>query len=360
MSLLKFFEKCSQSAASTSTKNAPEKVASEMIVTAARGSDEPLVQTEQKLKPDEVLCVDCNHAYPKGECHAVGRAKKIFKCNKCNSLNQRVASMMKGTYAAQAWQCLSKEEKQAFRDKSQELKDAALKEGLTASLKHTITTRVTEFGGKQGDYLTLSVYETKGYSRQACGNLKKNALCRYDPIIGEDTYALLVFQVEDRTEQLTETEVLWRTCPPAESAADEQDEGSKPAKIQKVTPTSTKDNKNVNNSQSSKDDTSASQDSTDSEAADKNVNKKRRIPKKAKADVAKAKKAAKKAAKKERKLAKKTQVAKKVLAALAAPLKTLRTGLNERLTKVTTDKVPLYVRTDAVTSLEKLEQHDSM
>ena len=280
---------------------------------------------------------------------SVGRSRSSFKCRKCNALNQRCTAMMKGTYAAKAWTLLTKEEKEFFRTQAQELKAAALQDALSCALVHKVRTRVNEFGGKLGEFLPLGVYKQRGYGAAAVKNIEATAENKWDPVLKEYTYALMVFSMGDKTEKLTETEVLWKpTTTNSASGSSSREEKSNVAE----TPSGSDD------SSSAESVASMEADKDDNAESSKKAKKKKSIKSKKKRAKLEKKLAAKKLA--EKKAMKQQQIdAKKISAAVAAPLKALRTGMGARLSKVGCDMVPAYVRQEAQRLLQHLEEIDT-
>jgi hypothetical protein len=174
--------------------------------------------------------------------------------------------------------------------------------------------------------------------------LEKNATCRFDSQICQNTYALMVFEIGDRQEQLTETEVIWRplAAPPEDpETRASSSTASKAAAPSPTSPTSS----------------CASSLSSESEGTKAGI-KKRKGKNNKKRAAKKAKMAAKRLATQAKAAKRQKDEARKVLACIAAPLKSLATGLNERLCKVTTDMVPMYVRQESQESLSSLQGLD--
>ena len=318
-------------------------------------------------------CTDCDLYFGKESGNFVGRAKNLFKCRSCNSCNQRCTTMMKGTYAVKAWAAMSKEEKVAFRQKAKELSGEALKECLTVTMKHIVKTRHSEFGGKLGKYLPLSVYKVQGYDEEALQGIASNAASRWDDQINQETYALLVFSFGGRDEQLTEDEVLWQMLPEGGDEDRPRGDTDRRPDPQPGDAASSRDSLDrttlawgvpeqvqgaaVDAPLSTAQGTDGTTSSSD-ESIKTKKGKKAKSSKAAKRALKKEKKAEKRQLKALKAKSKQQQDAKKIVACIAAPLKSLTTGLTERLSKVVVDMVPAYVRTEADVHMKKLQQLD--
>ena len=100
-----------------------------------------------------------------------GRAKDNFVCHECNGVDSRIGRLTMGLLISKVWRDQTPEQKQAWRQEYGHLRDAALKEQLTASMTQSTLYEDSVRKGSLGQYLPLSVYRAKGYSEDAKVNL---------------------------------------------------------------------------------------------------------------------------------------------------------------------------------------------
>ena len=162
--------------------------------------------TEAEMDPphdddsDIVTCIECDRPLEKAKCQQVGAAKKLkkgqnalFKCNECNALRSRMNRMFAHLAGlAQDWLKLTHEQKADFMLRSHALAKEELMHGMAAHIEMSKTVSTDVHRGNEGEYLPLSVYEAKGYSKEHLANIEKNAPKLFNASLGDWTFQVFV------------------------------------------------------------------------------------------------------------------------------------------------------------------------
>jgi hypothetical protein len=153
-----------------------------------------------------VTCSRCSQKVAADACQKPGSSKgqkQNFKCNKCNTLYSRVNRLLKhGTEMAKDWTKISTEEKTKFM---QDHCDTMGDDLASAMLEFTREVKSTVRATNLGEYLPVSVYETRGFSQTAIDNIKKKCPSRFDASLGEETYQYMVVGGGEINEDTTGT-----------------------------------------------------------------------------------------------------------------------------------------------------------
>lgn len=172
--------------------------AKEIFQTAVLGTDAEIASPDEDA--DVVTCIECYRSLERVKCQQVGTGKKLkknqnalFKCNECNALRSRMNRMFQHRGGlAQDWLKLSHEQKADFMLRSHALAKEELVHGVEAHIEMTKTMSTDVHHGQEGEYLPLSVYEARGYSKEHLANIEKNAPKQFNVSLGDWTFQVFV------------------------------------------------------------------------------------------------------------------------------------------------------------------------
>ena len=172
--------------------------AKEIFQSVVLGTDAEIVPPDEDA--DMVTCIECDRPLERVKCQQVGAGKKLkkgqhalFKCNDCNALRSRMNRMFQHRGGlAQDWLKLSHEQKADFMLRSHALAKEELVHGVEAHIEMTKTMSTDVHHGQEGEYLPLSVYEAKGYSKEHLANIQKNAPKQFNASLGDWTFQVFV------------------------------------------------------------------------------------------------------------------------------------------------------------------------
>ncbi len=138
----------------------------------------------------------------------IGKKKNIFRCRKCNSIDNKINRLTENTVAAELWRDLPPDEKKNFRAEKAELEQAALKDALTVTLVQKQIEEHDNESGFEAQYLPLSVYRSQGYDAKFLKWIEQNCKSRLQGDIM--TYAYRVQSEASKDRKRTITETMWR------------------------------------------------------------------------------------------------------------------------------------------------------
>lgn len=148
-------------------------------------------QSQKKGQNKDMKCTGCGRTGedPEQFC-PIGRAGKVHRCKPCHQLLGRVHRLCSKSGAlATDWRQLSAEQKRDFLKQHGDDQEKHAGEALmTALVSFTKERSSTTTGQVWGDFLPLSVYETKGFSAAALKNIANHCPSRWDAVLGEMVY----------------------------------------------------------------------------------------------------------------------------------------------------------------------------
>ena len=166
-----------------------------------------------------VVCQECAQDCNPLECQRIGNSAKksgkqpaIWKCNRCNSLNSRMNRLFAKTSTLAAdWQSLSPDEKTDFMKRSQGLHKEELEHGVSTTIRMNKSNRTTLAHQYAGDFLPISVYESRGFTAVHIKAIVANAPKKFSPALNDYVYQAMIESSSSKDEDITTNLVTYET-----------------------------------------------------------------------------------------------------------------------------------------------------
>ena len=170
-------------------KTAPVAVKAE---TSPQGTSKP-------AEPKDVECLKRGLSKPVEDC--VKKSKKYI-CKPCNSAASMLSKAIEGGFDGKAFGSLPESEQQRFWQNA----SGASKRDLVAQYESKLRAVQTDerSQGEGGDFLPLSVWETRGYDTDRIKRLTPPEDRRDHPVLGETFRVVVEWKAETRSQKLEE------------------------------------------------------------------------------------------------------------------------------------------------------------